>query len=138
MGPKPELKPVLPLEILEYVVDCVGQDQSQDYAVETAIEIPRIKRNTLLSCAFTCRALLPRARMHLFRTISLRHTLHLNSFVSAPPPILSHVQTLEVHESLDAQPYGHLVPHYMATKLPCLTRLQVRTSPCSDHDRPVE
>ncbi len=126
MDHRPDIKPVLPLQILEDVVDCVGQDQGDDYDVELAIEIPRIKRNTLLACAFTCRALLPRARMHLFRTISLRHTLHLKSFVDAPPPILSHVCILEVHETLDAQPYGHLVPHYMATKLPCLTHLQVR------------
>ena len=117
--------PNLPTEIHEHIIDCLAMDQAEHYPIDIALDLPRIKRSTLATCATTCRNWLPRARMHIFQTVSLRQASHL-TLLKDSPGIWSHIRTLEVHENIDIQPYAHLVSYYFATKLPSLTGLQVR------------
>lgn len=118
--------PILPVEVEERIIDVIAA--RAQHSDDTAHDSTSWMR-TLLSCSLTCRAWVPRCRRHFFKVVYISSIDSLNrlaNHVSSDPFFVpSHVLELKVHSSdvpsndkNAVTPFHHLVPHYLASKLP--------------------
>lgn len=127
MPPHPQLS--LPIEVEERIIDFVGAF----YGV--SIEWDR----TLRSCALTCRSWLLRCRIHLFRSLRVPNTRSLNRLLvsvssSSATSTFCHTDNvigdpLLEDNNPDQQTFFHLIPHYLAKKLPHVSLLEFTRHP---------
>ncbi len=110
----------LPLEVCERIIDCVP---SLKVADNSAHENNKLRRNTLVACALTCRAWLFRSRHHLHFSISIYDKVEFDHFVALlnqTPEIASfvvHLTTGTRAQKDKLQEWSHLVPFSLASPL---------------------
>lgn len=116
------MTPSLPIEVEEQIIDYLGSEVGPDH-------------KTLASCALTCKAWVPRSRIYLFQRVSILDVERLYGLSSLPfspshpiPDSVQQLWSLESHS--EQQPsFGHLVPHFLATRLPNVQHLQLGQRP---------
>lgn len=90
--------PIFPIEVFEHIIDecCIGEGEGW-YDRESI----RDDQETLLACALTCKAWLPRSRFHILRRVAFSDTSQVFKFahlLDAHPDMANLVQCLNVYE----------------------------------------
>lgn len=115
--------PTLPLEVIERVIDCLGED-----LIFTGTHDTKLAHRALQSCALACIAWVPRCRLHLFRYLQIYSADELTRLTSVltstPYPLSWSIQRLHAAQNSRNAPFQHLVPHLLATRAPHLAELQ--------------
>lgn len=112
LHPPPHPSPRLPIEILEYIVDRIALDwdQSDPPVFWTLADVPTM----LAACSLVHRALIPRCRLHLFETVTLRSQQDLTSLVTTLrkfPQFVKRVRHLDIDAtSTESQSWVSTVP----------------------------
>ncbi|PIL32406.1 hypothetical protein GSI_05652 [Ganoderma sinense ZZ0214-1] len=123
------MNPLLPLEVIEHIID-------QCTSSKTSLQDIR-------SVSLTCRALLPRARRHLFRNVKLMGTADLYGFselLDSKPQILHTVQAITLHETpeeKDSRALFGIVPATLLTRLPHIRKWVVKSRKRETHEEPL-
>ncbi len=107
------MPPSLPIEVEERIIGFLA-DGYRYYS-------------TIKSCALVCRAWLPKSRAHLFQNVRLPGSQHLHNMLSLPSSTIERIaynaREVEGRSSFNGEAFHHLIPHFLATKLPRVERL---------------
>lgn len=121
--------PTLPFELHEFVIHEVGSATYERFLNTQR----RTTLRTLVSCSLVCKAWVPLSQMYLMRDVRLltrRGLRSMASIVSSPSkPFGSHVVHLSLRDRGQDGVFRHLLPHYLAIKLPSLRALEIQGDP---------